>query len=54
MAKGLNESTRVNVNYQLGVDTDGHGSVLLFDHHKKMVIIQVREGRVIDVLEQDA
>lgn len=51
---GLNESTRVNVNYQLSQNMGNNASVLLFDHHKKMIIITVREGRVVDVLEQDA
>lgn len=51
---GSSESTRVNVNYQFQ-DAPGanKANVLLFDHFKKMVLISIVNGRVVDVIEQD-
>jgi hypothetical protein len=51
---GNSESTRVNVNFQfnpaLGPDV---GRVLLFDHHKQMILVSIVDGRVVDVVSQD-
>lgn len=51
---GDDKSTRVNLNYQLAADIGNDGRVLLFDHHKKIVIITLQDGRVIDLVEQNA
>ncbi len=51
---GSSESTRVNVNFSFKTNpTPNSANLLLFDHHKKMVLINVQNGRVIDVIEQD-
>ncbi len=60
---GVSESTRVNVNYEFSssvvATVNGNantrvGRVFLFDHHKQMALITVKDGRVTDVLVQDA
>lgn len=52
---GSSESTRVTCNFQLNpavpVDT---GNVLLFDLSHKVVRVTIKQGRVIEVNEQDA
>lgn len=51
---GLSESTRVNVNYQFRAAPGANAAnVLLFDHYKKMVLVSIVNGRVVDVVEQD-
>lgn len=51
---GTSEATHVTANFQFagaGVP-DGQGNVLLFDHHKKMILVSVSNGKIIDVVEQ--
>ncbi len=51
---GTSEATHVTANFQfagVGVPV-GQGNVLLFDHHKKMILVSVSNGKVIDVVEQ--
>ncbi len=50
---GLSESTRVNVNFsfQTQLNNDS-GRVLLFDHHRSVVLVSISNGRVIDVVTQ--
>lgn len=51
---GNSESTRVNVNYQFSPALPNNsGRVLLFDHHKQMILISIVDGRVVDVVSQD-
>lgn len=50
---GSSESTRVNINFKFGANLGDTARALLFDHHKKMVLISVVGGRVVDVIEQD-
>lgn len=56
---GTSEATHVTANFSfLGglVNTQGasdsRGNVLLFDHHKKMILISISNGKIIDVVEQ--
>ena len=51
---GDDRSTRVAVNYKFSESPGTDASVLLFDHYKKILIIQVSDGRVVDIIEQDA
>lgn len=51
---GTSEATHVTTNFQFatpGVPV-GQGNVLLFDHHKKMILVSVSGGKIIDVVEQ--
>jgi hypothetical protein len=52
---GSSESTRVNVNYQFRAAPGANAAnLLLFDHYKKMVLVSVQNGRIVDLIEQDA
>ncbi len=51
---GTSESTRVVVKSQFAVAPGANvANVLLFDHHKKMILVSIVDGRVVDVVEQD-
>lgn len=51
---GDDRSTRVAVNYKFSEDPLDTANVLLFDHYKRVVIVQVVDGRVIDIIEMDS
>lgn len=52
---GTSESTRVTCNFQFTPKpVADQGRVLLFDLSHKVVMVTVKDGRVTDVLEQDA
>lgn len=48
------KSTRVQVNFQLSENPGNNGRVLLFSHEKRMAIVSVRKGRVVDVITRDS
>jgi len=50
---GNSESTRANVNFSFETALGTNGRVLLFDHHKQMLLVSIVEGRVVDVVAQD-
>ncbi len=54
MRDGDDRSTRVAINYKFSEDPEADATVLLFDHYKKIVIVQVSDGRVVDIIEQDS
>lgn len=51
---GTSEATHVTANFsfQGGLAVASSGNVLLFDHHKKMILVSVQDGKIIDVIEQ--
>ncbi len=60
---GNDRSTRIAVNFKFSeapielvgaVPVVNTGTVLLFDHYKRILIIQVVDGRVVDMIEQDS
>jgi hypothetical protein len=51
---GDDRSTRVAVNYKFSENPGNDATVLLFDHYKRILTVQVSDGRVVDIIEQDA
>lgn len=50
---GTSEATHVTVNFQFSEAlVAASANVLLFDHHKKMILVSISGGKVIDVVEQ--
>ena len=51
---GSSESTRVNVNFSFQAAPGANlANLLVFDHHKKMVLVSIQNGRIVDLIEQD-
>lgn len=51
---GSSQSTRVNVNYQFRTALGANvGNVLLFDHVRKTVLVEVKDGKVYDLKESN-
>ena len=51
---GSSESTLVNINFQFNQAlADYIANLLVFDHHKKMVLVSIQNGRIVDLIEQD-
>lgn len=52
---GDDRSTRVAVNFSFETALDANvGTVLLADFYKRIVIVQIVDGRIVDIIEMDA
>jgi hypothetical protein len=51
---GDSTNTRADVSYQFNKDLGSNGRVILFDHYRKILIINVRNGKIDRIIEQNA